>query len=237
MPHILFAAIILVTLLAMLRGRARLAVLADRLGLRIALPALAVDAVLILLHIASGGAEPFYLNAERNLPTWFSTVQLFAVAMAVERRRRHAGAIAGLTAVMWGCAAALFAYLAIDESLMIHEAVGRSLSARYFQGFIEAYYHSPVPTASAWPFFYFPLIIGTLAFLGLFYQRCLAGASSAERALFATGALLFAAAILAEVVGMQLRESAYYAAFLLAEESCELLGATAFLGWAVGTRG
>ncbi|MDP3940503.1 MAG: hypothetical protein Q8R92_20500, partial [Deltaproteobacteria bacterium] len=78
--------------------------------------------------------------------------------------------------------------------------------------------------------------IVTLGFLGLFYQRCLAGESRAERALFAAGTLLFAAAILAEVVGMQLRESAYYAAFLLSEESSEMLGATAFLGWAVGTR-
>jgi len=235
-PHLLFAAITVTTLLAMLRARARLAALVDRFGLRLALVALAADLALVLLHLATGGADFFYLNAERNLPTWYSTVQLFAVAMAVDRRRRLTAGSGVLAGLMWCCAAGLFAYLALDESLMIHEAVGRNLSAHYFKGFIEAYYQRPVPTASAWPFFYLPLILGALAFLGVFHRRCLARTPAAEQRLFGAGVVLFAGAILAEICGMQLRKSALYPAFLLIEESCELLGATAFLAWAIGTR-
>jgi hypothetical protein len=234
-PQLLFDAIVVATLLAMLRARERLGALAGRQGFRLALAALVADLVLILLHLASGGADFFYLNAERNLPTWFSTVQLFAVAMAVDRKRRLTAAPGALATLTWVCMAALFAYLALDESLMIHERIGRALSARYFQDFLESYYKRPVPTASAWPVFYLPLILGALAFLGVFYRRFLAGAPPPERGMFVAGVALFTAAILAEVIGVQFRESAFYRAFILVEESSELIGATAFLGWAVGT--
>lgn len=81
-----------------------------------------------LLEIRESFVRLFRLNAEANVPTWYSSVQLlagagvcFGLARAEEpgsRNRRH-----------WQLFSAVFVYLSIDEAAEIHEMLSRPTSS------------------------------------------------------------------------------------------------------------
>jgi len=229
-----FAVLILVTFAAMIALRGRLNAAAGSLSGRLVLAALAADAMLIALDLASGGYGFFNLNNERNIPTLWSSMQLFGVALLVDGARRGAPAGDRPGRVLWICVAAMFVYLALDESLTIHEHVGKALSSRYFRDFFLRYFERTRPTPAAWVFFYLPVIVLAVVGLGVFHRRCLSVASPAGRLLFALGVGLYVGAIGMELVETKLRHAPIYRMLEVLEESFELVGTTAFLGWAVG---
>ncbi len=102
--------------------------LTQRPGLLL-LGAIAIEAVLIALHLLalSSGQQSlvrlFHLNLERNLPTWFSSMQLFLVALAL-----FSLPLSRLPATpRWQLLlfAGIFLFLSIDEFVSLHETITR----------------------------------------------------------------------------------------------------------------
>jgi hypothetical protein len=230
-----FAVLVLLVFGGMLAARGRLLERARASGSQLVLAALAVDAALILLHLATGGHPLFNLNNECDLPTLWSGVQLLGVALLVDGARRSAPRGDRLGRSLWIGLAAMFAYLALDETLTIHEHVGKWLSGIWFRDFFLDYFGRAKPTPAAWVFFYLPVVAGALVGLRVFHRRCLAAAPPAGRMLFVLGAALYAAAIGMELVETRLRHAAVYRMLEVLEESFEMIGTTAFLGWVVAT--
>jgi hypothetical protein len=85
-----------------------------------------VEALLVVLHLSLPGVRLVDLDAEGNLPTWFSSVQLAALAAAAAWCfRSEGGGRAGRW--VWGVLAAGFLYLSFDEAAVVHERVLRDL--------------------------------------------------------------------------------------------------------------
>ena len=92
--------------------------------------ALATTALQVLKHVYGHGrlfglAPILSVNGERNVGTWFSSfllllcAVLLATVAANERRQRDRDAL------HWAFLAAVFVFLSIDETAMIHETVAR----------------------------------------------------------------------------------------------------------------
>jgi hypothetical protein len=98
------------------------------LVVRIFVVGTAVMAALALTGFALGADwQLVKLGEENNIPTWFSSVQLFAIALVLSpivardaNRRRPS---TWVLAVVPG----LFAFLSLDEVAMIHERIGAAL--------------------------------------------------------------------------------------------------------------
>jgi hypothetical protein len=72
----------------------------------------------------------FHINREQNLPTWFSSIQLFFVAyfaMIVANKESLIEEQEGITnsQVLWYIIAIGFAFLSLDEFAEIHESIRR----------------------------------------------------------------------------------------------------------------
>jgi hypothetical protein len=102
---------------------------------RVVLVVLAVDFALALVHLVSftidhslnGLNALVNLDGEGNLPTWYSSIKLFAIAVClgllawIERTSRGSLLFAALTLV--------FLSLSADETIQAHELVGEKLDA------------------------------------------------------------------------------------------------------------
>jgi hypothetical protein len=95
--------------------------------LAVAVAMVVVSAIIQGASRALGGSELFglvrltYVDAESNIPTWYSSGLLLAVACIHAVIARAASRRADRWARHWWALAALFAVLSIDEASMIHE--------------------------------------------------------------------------------------------------------------------
>lgn len=89
----------------------------------------------------------FDLNGEANIPSWFSSTQLFAVAAlaAYAALAECAAWRAPLSRSGWWLASAIFLYLSLDEAAQLHEAVGEQVSKHVTIGALQenVYYWLP----------------------------------------------------------------------------------------------
>jgi len=188
----------------------------------IALLLLASAAVVAASRMAGAVDSPWVLlvsvNAESNIPTWFSIVLLAAgsgLAWIVRRADRTRGAGAPAP---WGWIAALLAFLSLDECAGLHEAVGRNLV-----GLIEAegvlYFRWVVVGA--------PVALAAVLVLA-WLER---GLPRSDRIRLATAfTIYFGGAVILEAIGGVLaddhgRRSLAAMASIHAEEGMEMLGA------------
>ncbi len=96
---------------------------------------LSIVVLLVLMHFFTGKApsilhDRFDLDAEANIPTWFSTVLLFAVSMSSfrifqlspeDRPSRN----------FWLFSAGVYAFLSLDESARFHEIIDHTVKWVY----------------------------------------------------------------------------------------------------------
>jgi hypothetical protein len=180
--------------------------------------AVAAIAVLTGADYMLGFKRLLDLNAERNLPTWFSsTILLTAAALlagiAADRSRAHRRA--------WIFLSLVFVYLSLDEAASIHEMSNAPLRALLHAG----------------PALYFPWIIGGLALAGTVLAiewRLLCALPRRTAVLFCVaGAIYVAGAVGFEELAAPLYARHVHpgvqAALVVAEESCEMIGVALFI--------
>lgn len=169
--------------------------------------------------------DKFYLDAENNLPTVFSTLVLLLAALLlawISRIKRHAR---DPFAWHWIGLAIVFMALTVDESASLHELLIHPLRTAY--------------GTTGW--LRFPWVIAGGAFVVVFaiaYLRFLAHLPKAtRRAFLAAGALYVGGAVGMEMVGGQVfmeegtpgRTLVPYMIAMTLEECAEIAGATLFI--------
>jgi len=198
----------------------------QRLALTVALLALVSLAEQYVIHILGrADLEEFLIavdvDAEANIPTWFSSVQLLACAallgVIAARVRRDGGRYAG----HWGWLSALFIALSIDELAQLHEHLGRLQSVWHTHGL-----------------FYFAWVIPAgvfVAALSVVYLRFLAHLPALTRRRFVIAGIVFVTGALvvealggwrAETMGMN---NMTHSCIATVEEVMEMSGVTMFL--------
>ncbi|HEY0868744.1 MAG TPA: hypothetical protein VGE01_15280 [Fimbriimonas sp.] len=168
------------------------------------------------------------LDGERNLPTWYSSIQLFLIAFCFARlAKRH---VVWLHRVPWPAVlmSAGFCFLSLDEFSQIHEGIGHFYLDRMVIGADRS--ESTLGVTGVWPF-----ILGPILLLGLILMaRVIHGlvkAAWVTTLLFMAGAVLFVGSaagvgLLANVVPPDMKHVQ-----ILFEEVGEMMGATLML-WA-----
>jgi len=164
----------------------------------------------------------FDLDAEGNVPTWFSTVQLLACSVllgligSVKHRRREP------FARHWLVLSAIFLYMSADEASVIHELLNPV---------IRSALHVP-------PVFYYAWVVGgavAVLVVGLVYLRFVWSLPARTRRLVIIAGSIYVAGAL----GMDVPEGLYafrhgmetfpYALMTTVEEVMEMAGLTVFL--------
>jgi len=191
--------------------------------------------VLIALHMMTmvfrfGFGEPYLmgiiwrldLNEEGNLPTYFSALQLLLAAVLLSvcsaeaklNRRPYVG--------HWAVLAGIFAFLSLDEAVLIHEGV---------QTLVRLIYATDGLFASAWiiPYGAFACV------LGLTYFRFMLSLPRPIALIFAlSGAVFVVGTIGLETLGdlvaeVQSKQSFDFAVLVTIEEIIELAGCYGFV--------
>ncbi len=194
------------------------AVLAGVAGLVVAAGVLSAMSRVVLGHGRLGGVVPlFNLDAEANVPAFFSALLLLAcaacIAVLARGRRReglpHARALGGL--------AALVGFLAVDEAAGVHELLSAPLRSALHLGGVLHY---------AWVAGYAAAAAVLLAVYGRLIPRL---PRTVRRGVLAAAALYAASAVGMEMVAAFWVDSAGgtigdapYAAMTVAEESGEM---------------
>jgi hypothetical protein len=196
------------------------------------------DAVLGLLYLFNQWAgEPFWkltqlvrLDGEKNLPTWYSSIQLFLVAVLLGIfALRNFSAVQGRSWLLTALPVAFLA-LSLDEIAQIHEWLGLKSDVLLASGSRE---DTSFQQTGIWMF-----VIGipfAAGMLWLIYsiRRYFAG-TVGVLAKFVVGLLIF----LGGAIGLELlsnfsaKDSVGNAAQIFLEEVCEMVGVTVIL-WAV----
>ncbi len=161
------------------------------------------------------------LDAESNIPTWFSSVALLAcaglLALIASHTRRRSAAFAG----HWRALSAIFVLLSVDEIAQLHEHLGRLQRAWQTHG----------------PFYFAWVIPGALAVLavGLGFARFLAHLPAPTRRRFVVaGATFVAGALVVEALGGWRAETMgmnnmTHSLIATVEEVLEMVGVACFL--------
>lgn len=137
----------------------------NHLPTRIFLIALACELTLVVIYWSDVLTEGqfqllhalFDLDSEGNIPAWFSSSQLFAVAItffSCALRKGTEGRPSRMFFALAGCASL---YVSSDETAQIHERVTAVLGARYIEW---------VPTFAAQNFFFVMLLVAALVAIG-----------------------------------------------------------------------
>lgn len=186
---------------------------------------LAIDFLLILLHIAFGARFDFFnLDRERTPGAYWSGLQLLAISvlavgmllLSSTRWRK----------VLWGIFGFLFMGFGFDEISELHENI------TYY---VSTYLHIPIPTffrstTYNWLIILSPFIIFTFVFLFSFLKT-LHQENTRSRRLLAVGVLFFAFAMVIELVNGLDASQQFYNALVVLEEGSELFGESlAFFG-------
>jgi hypothetical protein len=193
---------------------------------------------LLASPVPAGLASAFYVDTERNIPTFFSVALLLiaaALLAAIAKRNRKQG-LPYVSA--WAVLAVGFVLMAVDEAFEIHERLNLPIGELLGDRPLGAFYYPWVIPA-----------IALVAVLGLFFVRFLRHLPGTIRLRFLLAAMLYlGGAIGVELVGSQYAEghgTATWTYSLIAtlEESLELAGLVAFIwalldytGTAVGSR-
>jgi hypothetical protein len=178
---------------------------------------MAVELLLVGLFGALGARYAFFhLGREQNLPAWFASLQLFAVAYAALGVAQQEVGLKGRAArrtrpLVWYVLAAGFAFLSLDEFAALHEGIRR-------QG------RTPV-----WVLVYGP-VAGLVA--GYSGYEILKRRPIDPRLPYVFGGaclIMGAGAFGAEWVGLHMRSKVWYGLTLVVEEFGEMLGVSLLL--------
>jgi tetratricopeptide (TPR) repeat protein len=123
----------------------------------------AVQAVFVALNVAFPDWRPVDLDEEHNLPTYFqaallaTAALLAACALGVEAVvLARAGARRAWALASWAGAALLFAGMALDEALVLHEEFNGEAARAWFRA------TSPVQGTVVWLVLLSPVIVGAM---------------------------------------------------------------------------
>ena len=165
----------------------------------------------------------FDVNKEANIPTWFSSLLLVLNAFVLGIIAVRTKAQQGPYHTQWFVLAAIFLYLSIDESALLHEMTEKPVrSALGTSGYL-----------------YFAWIIPALCFLvalGIYFRRFLIGLPNRTRWLFLiAGAVYVGGAVGMESIGSNIfynnpgKKTMAYRLWATLEESFEMFGLIIFL--------
>ncbi len=173
------------------------------------------------MHLTSPSKSYWDLNIEKGYATYFSTVQLYILALAVliiaDEKRNDLNPIPKV--YEWNLVVCLFIYLALDECIGIHDRVN-----------VEAYKYLPNwegrNSVFLWLWVFAPMILASIIFLMRFFIR--ASKNNAKVKLtFLTGLSAWVAALVFEAIA---GISSFPRYLLIAmEEGLEMLGASLLL--------
>jgi hypothetical protein len=146
-----------------------------------------------------GLARLIDLQREANIPTWFSSVQLFAVALTLtaiwlsQRNATHRHA------PYWAVLMLGFYYLSVDEVAQLHEMSDNPLMTPIL-GAEHSWFHTTARTM-AWAVLSVTIVVG----LGLFFLRFLRELPPPTRRRFiVAGAVYCGGVVVMELIGQQL---------------------------------
>jgi hypothetical protein len=173
------------------------------------------------MHLTSPSKSYWDLNIEKGYGTYFSTVQLYILALAVliiaDEKKNDLNPIPKV--YEWNLVAYLFIYLALDECIGIHDRVS-----------YEAYKYLPNWDAEnsviLWLWIFAPMILASIIFLMRFFIR--ASKNSVKvRVIFLAGLSAWVTALVFEAIA---RSSSFPRYLLIAmEEGLEMFGASLLL--------
>lgn len=211
---------------------------------RAAIALLSFDVVVIALHLVSGGAAVVNLDGEGNVPTWYSSAKLLAIAaLAVvawhaEGEERRAGLSPPPHRRLWLAIGGLFAALSLDETASLHERLARFAVSEGPAGRLRATVlgGDAAKDSFSWPILFAPVAVLVVTFLAAFAW------TRRERlrrvlALGAAGVGCYAMAMVLEPAAVYFspamaawgeEDLSRYRLFSAVEESCEIFG-TSFL--------
>jgi len=188
---------------------------------------IAIDAVLNVAEFVFGarslfGLIPFLdLNRERNLPTWFASLQLALAAVLLAHASAAAHARGDRHTWAWKTLTAGFCFLSLDEFTALHERLNPAL---------EPFVGRSGPWGFPWVAAAVPLVVLlALAFGGWL----MALPSRTRRQVMLAGALYVGGAVGVESIGGAIYRSmspgVLYAMITTIEEGLELVGITVFI--------
>jgi len=163
----------------------------------------------------------FELNREANIPTWFSSLLLILNAFILAIIASRTKALQGPYSTQWFVLAAIFLYLSIDESALLHEMTEKPVRrALNLSGYL--YFAWIVPAVCC------------LIVLGLYIRRFLFDLPKSTRWLFIiAGTVFVGGAVGMEAIGSNIFSTNYgktmaYSLWATLEESCEMVGLIIF---------
>lgn len=186
---------------------------------------LGVDVLLITLNVFPIGTrlfdDLFNLDKEANLAVWYSSTKLFVLAVLVWAATEQ------LSRLKWSLRLAAIAFLCISitETALVHERLF-GVAYTMLKG------HEPtVGIPGGWIVYFAPVVIAVLACIVICVYRLIQQFAGSRIFMFA-GLALWIAALSSELAPYVLGLDDYTAIrpWQLLEESCEVLGTTAFLG-------
>lgn len=158
---------------------------------------------------------PFSLDAEQNIPSLFSTVLLLFVTFCAYCIFKAESESPRIDRIRWILLAALFLFLALDESISIHERIDAAIRTHFStEGFL----------LFVWVIPYFTALV---AFVGVYLKFFMALPKAAKTMIF-TGLTLYAVTMGIEMcsgawVDSHGRDGLYYI-WVIFEEALEMLG-------------
>lgn len=187
---------------------------------------LAIAVAAVVAFVVGGEWDLLKVGEESNLPTWFSSIQLFVIGLVlgtialrdIERRRPETWTLAAVPLLFW--------FLSLDEVAMLHERIGNLIQAE--TGLGSGWRTGP------WMFFFLPLI-GLLALVAAWqFWPYLRGRREAIGLLgVGLAVLVFAAVGLEFTANFVAEGSLAHKGLGFAEEYGEMVAATLMLWGAV----
>lgn len=219
----------------------------DRLIAWVVIGCLAVEAIILVLDVLMNLAELWYFEKfkvlsdvaqEKSFGTWFSVVLNFMAAITALVISSHFRFVSVKKSRFWGwlIVALFFAYISLDDHLVLHERVGGTLGPIFFNWLLGS--ERPFGTYE-WIFMFGPIFGAFGVFFLIFLYREL-GAGK-QRVFLVSGLSLWALAVLMDawegtshpyngiIAATGFKELHVRHFFMLIEELIEMVGSTVFL--------
>lgn len=176
-------------------------------------------------HYTAGVRSPivplFSLSEEANVPTWYSSMLLFACAVALAAIASSVRASGGRMVKQWAVLAAVFGYMSLDETAQIHERLN---SLHALSGLRGVFYFGWIIPASV-----------VVLLVGVAYLPFVFHLPTASRRRFIVAGVIYVGGAL--VMEMPLgawatrhgEDNLGYALIDAVEETMEMVGASLFL--------
>lgn len=201
---------------------------------RVVYALLAIDVVLVASHVVSALVLGFSLrltdlDAELNIPTWYSATKLTLVALAFAGIALLRDSGERWTRAILLAPAFLFAFLSLDEAAGIHETLGRRIDLVVGVAREDTVLHR----TSFWMFVLGPPLILAMAVIGMFYRRLLQPPAEIV-GLAVVGVCVFLAGALAVEIAWNFVDAHHWQVAQVAlEEGMEMIGVTMILAAAL----